>query len=926
MSFANINIGTTPGDHSGDPLRTAFSKINNNFQQIANGNISLTVNAPVQSVAGRTGNVVLTASDVIGSVTMGNVNAALVAFSASYPTKSDLASNIANLVDGAPSDLNTLNKIAMSLGNNASFNSEIQSGLTTINTNIANLWTNAAVQESSLLGIISDIAGANAAIAQNTIDIQTLFANAATQTAALSTLTSNAASQAGQLVTLTSNAATQDASLTTLLANAATQDASLTNLLSNAATQGASLVTLLANAESQQSTLTTLLANTVSLQSEIAGANAAIVTANTALKGYVDVQIAAVNQAWGANAESVQQQFTATNTAIITANTALKSYVDASNSSMKSYVDSADSVITIAWTANAALQDSKITGANAAIVTANTAMGSYVDAQIATVTSNAATQQGQITTLQSQVYTNSNVASYLPTFTGNISAGNVRAGGPISRHALVGNLAVGLLETTSAGTWLSVNGTTDTAYPALSTVHLINNDATRPTQLTIDHHNDIGNGTVMIRRFKGNMSAPSAPSAGEVLGSYSARGYGTTGFALGAPAGIGIVAGEAFTDSAQGTYVTVNTIRPGVSSSVPHTKFDTSGNLVIVNGSPSTSINTGALVVVGGAGIAGNVNLSGGVNANLVITSNTGIVSPSYKFANGAPLSLPFDTAGATTFIETYSGIAHVGNIQFEDSVMTDMYGRALRLNFPQVISDHQVYVEETLFANAAISSTSAYNGALQIPNGGAGIQGNVFCAIQPETRFQAGQGGAYLPNVIGQFTSDVNGYSQVNMQNLHQGSLASSDYVVTADNGDDTQNFGDFGIANSQYAFPGYEAIMPNDTYLIANGGDLMLNAGSPTKNIKFVVGGSDVTNVVGTWSNVALTSTTDILLAGNLVFDASPAGAISGASSISTTNLTVLGNISYTPANASNWNTTITSVYQALDELAQRLKTAGF
>ena len=66
MSFANINIGTTAGDGTGDPLRVAFNKINLNFANIANGQI--TVNAPVQSVAGRTGNVVLTYLDVAGTV------------------------------------------------------------------------------------------------------------------------------------------------------------------------------------------------------------------------------------------------------------------------------------------------------------------------------------------------------------------------------------------------------------------------------------------------------------------------------------------------------------------------------------------------------------------------------------------------------------------------------------------------------------------------------------------------------------------------------------------------------------------------------------------------------------------------------------------------------------------------------------------
>ena len=73
--------------------------------------------------------------------------------------------------------------------------------------------------------------------------------------------------------------------------------------------------------------------------------------------------------------------------------------------------------------------NANIIGSNAAIVTANTAMKGYVDAVSTAWTANAGTQQGQITTLQGQVYANANVASYLPTYSGNITAGNVLASG-----------------------------------------------------------------------------------------------------------------------------------------------------------------------------------------------------------------------------------------------------------------------------------------------------------------------------------------------------------------------------------------------------------------------------------------------------------------------------------------------------------------
>ena len=39
INFANVNIGTTAGDGSGDPLRQAFQKINTNFANIAGGEL-----------------------------------------------------------------------------------------------------------------------------------------------------------------------------------------------------------------------------------------------------------------------------------------------------------------------------------------------------------------------------------------------------------------------------------------------------------------------------------------------------------------------------------------------------------------------------------------------------------------------------------------------------------------------------------------------------------------------------------------------------------------------------------------------------------------------------------------------------------------------------------------------------------------------
>ena len=72
MILSNVNIGTGPSAGDGDPLRSAFTIINNNFQIVTN-NVNALTNS-VNSVAGRTGNVILTVNDVIGAASVAYVN------------------------------------------------------------------------------------------------------------------------------------------------------------------------------------------------------------------------------------------------------------------------------------------------------------------------------------------------------------------------------------------------------------------------------------------------------------------------------------------------------------------------------------------------------------------------------------------------------------------------------------------------------------------------------------------------------------------------------------------------------------------------------------------------------------------------------------------------------------------------------------
>ena len=369
MSFANVFLGNTAGDGTGDPIRVAFQKINLNFANIAAGNI--TVNAPVNTVAGRTGNVVLTVSDVASAASTGYVDA--VGLSSNVYALG-LLGNVTSNVQAIVSANLAGNITALLTSNSAVANitSNVNAAVTTaVYANITNIV--GTVVTGNLAQINANVVGSNAAI---------VTANTAMKgyvDAVTTAWTANAVTQLGQIAganaaIVTANTALKsytDAQITT--ANTALKsyvDTQVTNLTANAGAQANSLL----------------------------GANAAIVTANSAMKLYVD----AVSTAWAANAATQQGNISAINANIggfytwANTNFGTSNY---SNTTVAAYLPTA-SVITTLQANTGGLYNS-ILGANAAIVTANTAMKSYVDAVTTAWTANAASQAGLITTLQS---------------------------------------------------------------------------------------------------------------------------------------------------------------------------------------------------------------------------------------------------------------------------------------------------------------------------------------------------------------------------------------------------------------------------------------------------------------------------------------------------------------------------------------------
>ncbi len=810
MSFANINLGTTAGDHTGDPLRTAFDKINKNFWNISQGTAGVTVISSVDSVAGRTGNVTLTVNDIPGAITAGQVSAIIQSNLDAYANLTYVNTRVPNV--------------------------------SMINTMISD-----AIDAENLQDIRDYTSSLQAQIYSNDADIGALQ-TANTQLGQRIT--------AGNAVVVTANTAMKGyvdaqvlASANTVnglwLANAAAQAQSLAALTANAGVQGQAITNATALADGTVSNLALFVAPSLTaINVSIAGSATAISSANTAMKGYVDAQI-------------------------ISANVALKNYTDdqigSLGSDLSNYIDTQDSAITAAWTANAATQAglistqaSSISALSSGQTAANAVIATKAPITSPTFTGNATAGNVFATgffyangvPFVSSSYNDSNVAAYLntalPNYTGNISA----------EHITAGNITV-----------------TDVLH--YSDVNYDN--ITISGNIIASNYLYAGTGAVNIRSNNDlNLQAAGRIYATSVEGIVSNANIATTSFFIG-----------------DGSKLTGVISTSNFGNTEVETWLRTSSNVI------SRIVSNVSAANIAIANLLSRVNSDSGNVADVITAVNVAITTANLDMKSYVD-NTRYTTDNVKEVLSSYTGNLTAGNISVVLSTISSTGGgRPLTLDFTNTVITGASTARGQLIANAAIDATSHDNGALIIPRGGMGVAGNVYVAATPETRLQVGEGGQFLPNVKGQFTGNVDSYIQINMQNLNNGPFASADFVATADNGTDTQNFIDMGIASTTYNYPGYGAIAPNDGYVIVNGGDLLLNAGSEGKVINFATGGSDSGNIVGSWGNVELTVNTD---------------------------LHVFGQILYTMGNASNWDSTVTNVRAALDELAARLRAAGF
>ena len=103
------------------------------------------------------------------------------------------------------------------------------------------------------------------------------------------------------------------------------------------------------------------------------------------------------------------------------------------------------------------------------------------------------------------------------------------------------------------------------------------------------------------------------------------------------------------------------------------------------------------------------------------------------------------------------------------------------------------------------------------------------------------------LTSVTAQFVESSTTYTQINIQNIGNGSSTSADIVATANNGNDSAYFVDLGINANNYNNSSFTITYPNDAYLYVANGNIAVGTASTGKAIVFHTDGTLLANEAG-------------------------------------------------------------------------------
>ena len=242
--------------------------------------------------------------------------------------------------------------------------------------------------------------------------------------------------------------------------------------------------------------------------------------------------------------------------------------------------------------------------------------------------------------------------------------------------------------------------------------------------------------------------------------------------------------------------------------------------------------NAGAyLTTYNGNVLASNVNISGNLalrsGANLVISATGNIITPVGTNAN---ININADGSGDLT-------IAAATQVWINDPT------QATSTQTGAVIVQGGIGIAGNIYSSGNIVTTGNTFGYY------ATYSGNVTAAnLLATTDLIVGPLGTVPTTYLtASFTDNSTNYTQINIQNIGNGSSTSADIVATANNGNDSAYYVDLGINANNYSNSSYTITYPNDAYLYVANGNIAIGTASLNKAIVFHTDGTLSSNEAG-------------------------------------------------------------------------------
>jgi hypothetical protein len=305
---------------------------------------------------------------------------------------------------------------------------------------------------------------------------------------------------------------------------------------------------------------------------------------------------------------------------------------------------------------------------------------------------------------------------------------------------------------------------------------------------------------------------------------------------------------------------------PGVTGFSNDLQFNgttfTTTNIVVTGNTNASNTYSGSLQVSGGVGISQDLHVGG----SIYVGGDIFLDGVGLDTVQGTTATFVNINVTGTSYALTVTNGIYVGT-----TVTTDMMIVRNTLASTSTTTSNALYVVGGLGVggHAIFGDSIRVGDNIIATNQISGIAGVFFGD-------QYGFGAIYagttnyvpLPSTVLQTTAYINDYAQNNFQNTSTGVTASTDWVATAGDGNDTHNYIDMGIVTANWDGTQLNslgtALGANDGYLYVQGGygggNLVLGARATGTNVKIVAGGygAEYTAAVFREPNVNATSTT--------------------------------------------------------------------